>query len=139
MIYRLYKLEHFLYKIKLVPFAFLIRLFMRIIFSCDIPYKALIGKNTSFPHYALGVLIHPKVKIGDNCKILHNVTIGGRSGNQNLPIIGSNVLIGAGAIIIGDIKIGDNSIVGAGSVVVKDVPSNSVVAGNPAKVIKYNK
>lgn len=138
MVYKMYKIEHILYKLKLLPFAFVIRLMMRVIFSCDIPYKAVIGDNTSFPHYALGVLIHPKVIIGDNCKILHNVTIGGRSGNHNLPIIGNNVLIGTGAIIIGDVKVGDNSIIGAGSVVVKDVPENSVVCGNPAKIIKRN-
>ena len=138
MIYKLYKTENFFYKIKLVPIAFLIRLFMRIVFSCDIPYKASIGKNVKFPHHALGVLIHPKAVIGDNSTILHNVTIGGKSGSPNLPVIGKNVLIGAGAIIIGDIKVGDNSIIGAGSVVVKDVPESCVVCGNPAKIIKKN-
>ena len=136
MIYKLYKLENVFYKIKLVPFAFLIRLFMRIVFLCDIPYKTKIGKGTCFPHYALGVLIHPNVIIGKNCKILHGVTIGGKSGNPNLPVIEDNVLIGAGAIIIGNIRIGKNSIIGAGSVVTHDVKPFTIVAGNPAKFIK---
>ena len=52
-------------------------------------------------------------------------------------MIGNNVWIGAHSIILGDISIGDNSVIGAGSVVVKDVPANAIVAGNPAKVIKY--
>lgn len=136
MIYKFYKIERFFYNIKLVPLAFVIRIFMRIIFSCDISYKIEMGNNVSFPHCALGVLIHPKVKIGSNCMILHNVTIGGRSGKKQLPVIEDNVLIGAGAIIIGDVRIGCNSVIGAGSVVIKDVPANSVVAGNPARIIK---
>ncbi len=136
MIYKLYKIENFFYKVKIIPIAFLIRLFMRIIFSCDIPYKMVIGKGANFPHYALGCLFHPKVSIGEHCTILHNVTIGGKSGSNVLPKIGNNVLIGTGAIILGPITIGNNAIIGAGSVVVKDVPDNCVVAGNPAKIIK---
>lgn len=136
MIYKLYKIENFLYRIKLIPLAYLIRLFMRIIFSCDIPYKLKIGKGTIFPHYALGVLIHPNVVIGENCKILHHVTIGGRSGHKEVPIIGNNVLIGANSCVLGPIKIGNNATIGAGSVVIHDVLDNEVVAGNPARKIK---
>lgn len=76
--------------------------------------------------------------IGLDCQIWHNVTIGtNKSHSGNLPIIGNNVKICAGAIVIGNIVIGDNVTIGAGSVVVKDVPANCVVAGNPAKIIKY--
>ena len=139
MVYKFYKLENFLYKIKLVPLAIIIRVIMRIIFSCDIPYKTTIGKNTSFPHLALGVVIHEKAKIGNNCKILQGVTIGGKSGHQEVPVIGDNVLIGANAVVMGPIKIGNNAIIGAGSVVLKDVGEDEVVAGVPAKVIKNTK
>lgn len=52
----------------------------RIVFSCDIPASVEIGENTVFPHNGLGVVIHPNVVIGDNCRILQNVTIGGRGG-----------------------------------------------------------
>lgn len=138
MVYKFYKLENFLYKIKLIPLAVLVRAFMRIIFSCDIPYKVQIGKDVSFPHMALGVVLHPNVKIGDNCKILQGVTIGGRSGYEDVPVIGNNVLVGANAVIMGPIKIGDNAVIGAGSVVLKDVEENEVVAGVPAKRIRIN-
>jgi len=76
--------------------------------------------------------------IGENCQIWHNVTIGtNQSGALKIPTIGNNVKIHAGAIVLGDILIGDNAVIGAGSVVLKDVPANAVVAGVPAKIIKY--
>lgn len=77
-------------------------------------------------------------KIGDNCWINQQVTVGTKNGVPTPPTIGNNVRIGAGAIVIGNITIGDNSFVGAGSVVTKDVPPNCVVAGNPARIIKQN-
>ncbi len=75
--------------------------------------------------------------IGKNFQFRNGLTIGNKANdNDQLPIIGNNVSVGANAVIIGNIIIGDNVIIGAGAVVVKDVPSNSVIAGNPAKVIK---
>ena len=75
--------------------------------------------------------------IGRDCQIWHNVTIGtNKSHSGKFPTIGDNVKICTGSIVIGDITIGNNAIIGAGSVVVKDVPANSVVAGNPAKIIR---
>lgn len=75
-------------------------------------------------------------RIGDNCQIWHNVTIGtNKSHSKNLPIIGNNVKICTGSIVIGNINIGDNATIGAGAIVVKDVPANSVVVGNPAHII----
>ena len=74
-------------------------------------------------------------KIGDNFTFINCTTIG-KKGNKR-PIIGNNVTLGANVVIIGDVKIGNNVIIGAGSVIVKDIPDNSVVAGNPAKIIKY--
>lgn len=57
--------------------------------------------------------------------------------NNGRPIIGNNVNLGANVVIIGNIHIGDNVIVGAGSVVVKDIPDNCIVAGNPARIIRF--
>ena len=136
MIYYLYKIENLFYKLKIIPIAYIIKMLIRIFFSCDIPYKVKIGKNTKFDHNGLGVVIHEKAVIGDNCTILQHVTIGGKSGLKELPIIGNNVLIGANAIVIGNVRIGDNVTIGAGAVVTKDVPSNCIAAGVPAKIIK---
>jgi serine O-acetyltransferase len=78
-------------------------------------------------------------KIGVNCQIWHNVTIGtNKSQSGNIPAIGNNVKICAGAIVLGNIKIGNNVTIGAGCVVVKSVPENAIVVGNPAHIIKIN-
>ena len=74
-------------------------------------------------------------RIGSNCKVMQQVTIG--YNGDKCPIIGDNVLICDGAKAIGGVTIGNNCIIGANAVVVKDVPSNSVVGGIPAKVIKH--
>lgn len=76
-------------------------------------------------------------KIGSNFSFAHNVTLAKKNGK--LPVIGDNVQLAPGTIIIGDIKIGNNVVVGAGSVVTKDIPDNSIVAGNPAKIIRQLK
>lgn len=72
--------------------------------------------------------------IGDNFSCLQSTTVGGKNGKR--PVIGNNVILGANVTILGGVRIGNNVFVGAGSVVVKDIPSNCVVAGNPATIIK---
>jgi serine O-acetyltransferase len=99
----------------------------------------LYRKRTVFPH-PIGIVIGMKVEIGFDCTIYQNVTIGTKDTEHFLtasyPQIGNNVTIFPNAIIIGNIIIGNNATIGAGSIVLNDVPENSVVVGNPARLIK---
>lgn len=107
----------------------------RVIFSCDIAYQVDVPSSLKLPHQGLGVVIHPAVKIGENCVIYQHVTLGadGKKGHE-APVIGNNVMIGAGAILLGNIRVGDNAIIAANSVVLHDVPEGAMVAGVPAKI-----
>lgn len=126
--------RHSLYK-KRIPFLpKLLYWFDRIVFSTEIPSGVTIGNGTVFPHFGLGVVMHNRTVIGENCKIYQNVTIGSRN-SVGPPTIGNNVLIGSGAILLGKITIGDGASIGAGAIVLKDVPTGVTVAGNPAKEI----
>lgn len=111
--------------------------FDRLVHCCCIRNLDYLKKQgTNFPH-PVGIVIAKNAKIGKNCTIYQNVTIG--AWNDKSPIIGDDVVIYANSVIFGDVKIEDNAVVGAGSVVVDNVPKNAVVAGNPAKIIKYVK
>lgn len=92
-----------------------------------------IGQNLCLPH-PHNIQIGAGVVIGDNVTIYQNVTIG--QNHNKYPVIGNNVVIYPNSCVFGDIVIGDNSQIGAGAIVNKSVPKNSVVAGNPAKVVK---
>lgn len=100
--------------------------------SLIISKATVIGKGCLFAH-PYSTVINAE-SIGDNFSFIHCTTIG--KDKDKRPIIGNSVKLGANVIIIGDVHIGNNVIVGAGSVVVKDVPDNSIVAGNPAKIIR---
>lgn len=82
------------------------------------------------------MIIHKRAKIGKECIIGSCVTIGGKSGWYEVPVIGNNVEISTGAKVLGPVIVGNNVIIGANAVVVKDVPDNCIVAGCPAKIIR---
>jgi serine O-acetyltransferase len=101
-----------------------------------LPPEADIGEGTQLGYGGMGIVIHRDARIGRQCLISHQVTVGGRSGLKDLPVIGDYVRIGAGAKILGNVHIGDFAIIGANAVVVKDVAPGAVVAGIPAREIR---
>ena len=106
------------------------------VFGVDIHPAARIGSGIMLDH-ATGIVIGETAEVGDMSSLLHGVTLGGsgKEGGDRHPKVGCNVMIGAGAKILGNITIGHCARVAAGSVVLKDVPPNTTVAGVPAKVV----
>ena len=104
-----------------------------LITGIHLPRGAAIGPGLRIYHFGCLVL-NPEVVIGRNCTLRHGVTIGTRQGDHDVPIIGDNVDIGAGAKILGKIRVGDNVTIGANAVVIADVPDNHIAVGVPARV-----
>jgi serine O-acetyltransferase len=105
----------------------------------DIHPGAKIGKGFFIDH-GVGVVIGETCEIGDNVTIYQGVTLGGtgKEKGKRHPTVGNNVMISAGAKVLGSFKVGDNSRIGAGSVVLSEVPPNSTVVGIPGRVVKIN-
>ncbi|MDX9972399.1 MAG: serine O-acetyltransferase [FCB group bacterium] len=131
-----YRFEHFIHRLGLRRLAVLIAWLNRLVFATWLPGSANIGRNFVVGYWGLGIVIHSDASIGDNCWISQNVTIGRKGSDKRVPVIGNNVYIGAGAVIVGEIEIGDNSIIGANSFLNISVPPGSLVAGVPAKIIR---
>lgn len=107
------------------------------VFSIDIHPGAKLG-NGIFLDHGTGVVIGETATVGDNVSMLHKVTLGGAGvtrGTVRHPTVGNCVLLGAGATLLGNIKVGDGSHIGACSMVLEDVPANCVAVGVPAKII----
>lgn len=134
----LHKIANKCYALKIIILPKLIEVLIFLIYNSRIPSSVKIGKKTRFAYWGIGVVIHKDSSIGANCTIGQGITIGGRGKRNGVPHIGNNVFIGAGARILGPIKIGDNSIIAPNAVVIKDVQKNTAVAGIPAKVIREN-
>ncbi|GFG95293.1 serine O-acetyltransferase [Mycobacterium timonense] len=110
--------------------------FTRIVTGVDIHPGAVLG-NGLFIDHATGVVIGETAEIGEDVTLYHGVTLGGSGSDtgKRHPTVGDRVVIGAGAKVLGAIKIGDDSRIGANAVVVKPVPSSAVVIGVPGQVI----
>ena len=131
-----HKLSHFLYKHKWFFLARLISQIARFFTGIEIHPGATIGKGLCIDH-GMGVVIGETAEIGDDVLIYHGVTLGGtgKDKGKRHPTIGNGVVIGAGAKVLGPIKVGDNAKIGANGVVVKDVPEGATAVGIPAKNI----
>ena len=131
-----HRMAHFLYKRHLFFLARLISQISRFITGIEIHPGAKIGKGLFIDH-GMGVVIGETAEIGDNVTIFHGVTLGGtgKDKGKRHPTVGNNVVIGAGAKILGPIKIGDGAKIGANAVVLKEVPSKATAVGIPARII----
>ncbi|HYH71409.1 MAG TPA: serine O-acetyltransferase [Methyloceanibacter sp.] len=133
-----HRIAHWLWQQGRKDFALYLQSLSSRFLQVDIHPAARLGRGIMFDH-ATGIVIGETAVIGDNCSLLHGVTLGG-SGNEHddrHPKIGRGVMIGAGAKILGNINIGDCVRVAAGSVVLNDVPPRRTVAGVPAREIGF--
>ena len=127
-----YRIAHFLYSNKLIFISKIVSLISRLLTGIEIHPGAKIGKRLFIDH-GIGIVIGETTSIGDDCVIYHNSTLGGVDNNpgKRHPDIGNHVMIGAGAKILGPIKIGNNVKIGANAVVLKNVPDNQTIVGIP--------
>lgn len=125
-----YRVARFFYKLKLKFVARWISYLTRRATGIDIHPAAKIGKNLFIDH-GLGVVIGETAVIGDNCTIYQNATLGGtgKEKNKRHPTLKDNVIVGAGAKVLGGITVGNNVKIGANSVVLKDIPDDCTVVG----------
>lgn len=132
-----YRIARFLFGMDIIFLARMISQISRWTTGIEIHPGAKIGKNFFIDH-GMGVVIGETTVIGDNVLLYQGVTLGGTGimKGKRHPTIGNNVVIGAGAKVLGNITIGDNSYIGANAVVIKDVPANSTVVGVPGRITR---
>ncbi|WP_208559361.1 serine O-acetyltransferase EpsC [Marinilactibacillus kalidii] len=135
-----YRMAHFLYKKNLKLLARIISTFARFLTGIEIHPGAIIG-NRLFIDHGMGIVIGETAEIGDDVRMYHGVTLGGR-GNETgkrHPTIGDGVLLSAYVQVIGNITIGSYAKIGAGAVVLKDIPPGVTAVGIPAEIVKTKK
>lgn len=133
-----YRISRWLYIHHIPLLPKLITLLIFLVYNSKVPYQAQIGKGTKLGYGGIGVVIHKNTIIGNNCVVSQQVTLGGgNSRYPGVPIIGDNVHISHGAVVFGGIVIGNNVKIGANAVVNKPVPDNAIVAGVPAKILRF--
>ncbi|MEW5758478.1 MAG: serine O-acetyltransferase EpsC [Candidatus Omnitrophota bacterium] len=135
----LYRISHLLFRVKLPLLPRLISQVSRFLTGIEIHPGANIGKGFFIDH-GMGVVIGETAIIGNNVILYQGVTLGGtgKEKGKRHPTIGNNIVIGAGAKVLGNIKIGDNSYIGSNAVVIKDVPANSTVVGVPGRLTRQD-
>ena len=132
-----HRIAHFFYKVRIFFFARFISQLARWATGIEIHPGARIGRRFFIDH-GMGVVIGETAVIGDDVLLYQGVTLGGagiEKGKRH-PTVGNNVVVGAGAKVLGKITVGDNSYIGANAVVIKDVRPNSTVVGVPGRITK---
>jgi serine O-acetyltransferase len=135
--YRLWWISKCLHRNGRTQAAEFVRRWLRVMYACDLPPAIEMDFRVGLVHNGLGVVINRQTVFRGHAVVFQNVTIGDRALGERVegmeaPVIGNRVFIGAGACLLGNIKIGDNAIIGAGAVVTKDVPPGHRALGNPA-------
>lgn len=131
-----YRVSHWLWREGRHDMAYFVQMRISELFGVDVHPAARLGQGIMIDH-AHSIVIGETAVVGDNVSMLHSVTLGGtgKDGDDRHPKIGNGVLIGAGAKVLGNIRIGNCSRVAAGSVVLQDVPACKTVAGVPARIV----
>ncbi len=132
----LHRVAHRLWRWRLKWLARVIAYFSRWLTGIEIHPGARLGQRFFIDH-GMGVVIGETAEVGNDCTFYHGVTLGGTAWHKEKrhPTLGNNVIVGAGAKILGPIMVGDNARVGSNSVVVKDVPAGATIVGIPGRVI----
>src|SRR5579863_10259806 len=137
----IYRFGRWRYRIKSTilrkPFSFVYKFLfkvMQVLTGIELPCEVEIGRNFLIDHFG-GIIVSGYARFGNNCRIRNGVVIGlRRIAERSAPVIGDNVDIGAGAKLLGPIRIGNNVVIGANAVVLTDVPDDSIAVGVPAQV-----
>ncbi len=135
----MYRVAHFFYTKKLYTIARCISQIARLLTGIEIHPGAKIGKGFFIDHGS-GVVIGETAEIGDNCLVYQGVTLGGtgKDKGKRHPTLGNNVMVGAGARVLGPFKVGDNAKIAANAVVLEEVPPNCTAVGVPARIVRRN-
>ena len=134
-----YRVSHWLWNRHIPLFPRIISQLARWLTGVEIHPGATIGTGFFIDH-GMGVVIGETTEIGDYVTLFQGVTLGGtgKERGKRHPTLGNHVVVGAGAKVLGGIRIGDNVKVGANAVVLRSVPANSTVVGNPGRIVKYD-
>ncbi|MCG5072835.1 serine O-acetyltransferase [Paraburkholderia tagetis] len=135
MIY-IYRLANLLFRLRIPTLPWILKIINRVLFSVSLPPSVQVGKNVTFGYQGLGIVVHKNARLGSNIIISPNVVIGGKGkGQPGAPVIEDGVVIGAGACVLGPIRIGRGAVIGANSVVLTNVAPHTTVVGIPAREI----
>ena len=134
-----HRIAHFLYRHRLLFLARFVSQLSRHLTGIEIHPGARIGQRLFIDH-GMGIVFGETTEVGDNCTIYHGVTLGGtgKDVGKRHPTLGSNVMVGAGAKVLGPITIHDNARIAAGAVVLQEVPEGATAVGVPAQIVRVN-